>query len=121
MIRPLVFLATLAASWVDPTGAVARAAAPAVLVSSVTVRYDAVDLRSNEGIASVYGRLQLAARRSCDSLPVPDRWTATARHRCRGDTLEAAIRQVHHARLTAHHRVCQRDATDPRCPHPPEA
>jgi UrcA family protein len=120
MIRKLALVSLLAAPWIAAPGSVAGDVASSALVSSVTVRYDALELRSDDGIARLHQRLQQAARRSCDSLPGLDRWTATARHRCVGDTLEAAIRQVRDARLTAHHRACQRDATGRRCLGPRE-
>lgn len=118
MFRKLMLPAMLAVAWASPPGNPAEANAASRLVSPVTVRYDARDLRGADGIARIYRRLQQAARGSCESLPDLDRWTATARSRCVGDTLEAAIRQVRDARLTAHHRACQRAATGRRCPAP---
>jgi UrcA family protein len=108
MIRQLLLLTVIAATWTAPPCNLAEAAAAPVLVSPEMVRYDSIDLRSSEGIARLYGRLWQAARGSCESLPRLYVWTASARGRCQSETLEAAIRQVHDARLTAHHRACQR-------------
>ena len=113
MIRMSVLPCLLAASWIVAPGPWAGAAASTILVSPVTVRYDALDLRSEDGITRLYRRLQQAARVSCESLPGLDRWTVTARSRCVGDTLEVAIRRVRDARLTAHHRGRQRQAVRP--------
>jgi UrcA family protein len=121
MFRKSILLTMLAvASITPPAGQAASKAAPR-LVSPVTVRFDVVELGGDDGIARLYLRLRQAARGSCDSLPALDRWTAIDRRRCAGDTLEAAIRQVHDARLTAHHRACQRDAASRRCEGPRKA
>jgi UrcA family protein len=113
MIRQLLLPTVIAALWAATLCNLAEAAAP-VLVSPVTVRFDSIDLRSSEGVARLYGRLRQAARGACDSLPRLYVWTASARSRCQSDSLEVAIRQVHDARLTAHHRACQRQRFDPR-------
>ncbi len=118
MIRQFLFAAALVACCVTSPVDRAEAAAVASLASTVTVPYDSLELRSEAGVARVYGALQRAARGSCDSLPSLDRWTPAARRRCHGDTLEAAIRRVNDARLTAHHRACQRSPADQRCRRP---
>jgi UrcA family protein len=115
MIRVLLLVAAIAVPWTAVPGNLAEASAAPALGSSVTVRYDSRDLRSSEGIARLYGRLRQAAHDSCESLPRLDVRTESARRRCQSDTLEAAIRQGSDARLTAHHRACQRRPAVPRC------
>lgn len=61
MIRKFVLMKIIAASWVAAMGNLAEAAAHAALFSTVTVRYDPVELQNTKDIARIYRRLQEAA------------------------------------------------------------
>ena len=86
-------------------------AAPHAGPPAVSVRYDARELRSADGVRGVYSRVQQAAQQACGALPPLDRWRTADRHRCQAQTLERAVRTVGAAPLTAHHRACQRHGT----------
>lgn len=96
--------------------AMAIGSAPvAASAAAATVCVDPLELHSGPGLLEFYARLQVAAERSCAALSALDLWTRSARDRCRGEALEAAVRRVGNARLTRLHRSCQRLGSERRC------
>ena len=70
----------------------------------VTVSFADVNLSSPPGIATLYGRLQGAAREVCGSEPEARNFTAhSGWTRCVGAALDNAVAQVHSAELAALH------------------
>jgi len=70
----------------------------------VTVSFADVNLSSPPGIATLYGRLQGAAREVCGSEPQSREFTLhSAWSRCVGAALDNAVAQVHSAELAALH------------------
>ena len=90
----LIAMATLAAL----TTGVASAKAPETLYrASVVVRYHDLDLSTQGGIHTLYGRIQIAAWRVCGQLD----YVRIEEVQCRKKLTEAAVKEVHVPALTA--------------------
>jgi UrcA family protein len=78
---------------------------------SIEVKYAPADLKSLEGIANLYRRIQSAARRACHEPPMGE-WSRYATfHHCVEVAVEGAVEQVHSPALTAlHHTKAQHSA-----------
>ena len=73
---------------------------------SVTVRYDDLNLRSAQGVASLYKRIENAATEVCRPAEGPQsvsRFHWTAWNECFYHAIATAVRAVHSDKLSAYH------------------
>jgi UrcA family protein len=70
---------------------------------SVTVRYGDLNLTSQEGIASLYGRIRNAAAAVCSALDGRDRMREMLWHDCYNHAVANAVQTVHNETLSAYH------------------
>jgi UrcA family protein len=70
---------------------------------SVTVRYGDLNLTSQEGIASLYGRIGKAAAVVCSALDGRDLMRETLWHDCYSHAVANAVHTVHNETLSAYH------------------
>lgn len=100
-----VGLATLALGALATT---TFAASPRMEVGTVTVRYAASALDSNEGAQRLYRRIQAAARQACGDTDPRDIAHYFLFKGCYQSAVDAAVAKVDATRLTALHRKTQR-------------
>jgi UrcA family protein len=81
----------------------ASAGASAGDAPSVTVRYGDLNLTSQEGIASLYGRIRNAAAVVCSALDGRDRMREMLWHDCYNHAVANAVHTVHNETLSAYH------------------
>jgi UrcA family protein len=87
-------------------GESAFAAPAAEATLSVTVRYDDLNLKSPEGVASLYKRIENAATDVCRPAQGPEsvsriHWTAW--NECFYHSIASAVKAVHNDKLSAYH------------------
>lgn len=95
-------LAALAAS-VQAAGD-GRAVAATQDARSVSVRYSAAETGSAEGVQALYARLEAAARNACRRDSDRGVGALAERRNCRAAALDAAVADVHDARLSRLHQ-----------------
>jgi len=81
----------------------AFAVTPTVATSSVSVRYDDLNLSSAAGVNSLYHRISSAARDVCPGVYSRDLYVAAAAHRCEADAVAKAVSEVNNPHLAMLH------------------
>jgi len=81
------------------------AAPPASDVPSIAVQYDDLNLATEEGAHSLYGRIATAAREVCERPNSRDPSTFTATRTCESAAIARAVSDVHSPRLAATHAM----------------
>ncbi len=83
---------------------VAHAQRPAATEPSRVVSYSDLDLSTEAGVRTLYGRIQNAAWRVCGDIVEPHNAAAAAENaKCRQALVDAAVAQVNKPALTALH------------------
>jgi UrcA family protein len=87
----------------------AFAATPTVATSSVSVRYDDLNLSTTEGVNSLYHRISSAARQVCPGVYSRDLYIVAAAQRCEANAVSKAVSEVNNPHLAMVHasRVSQ--------------
>jgi UrcA family protein len=94
----------LLAGFFGVAATVPAVAAPPAVAESTEVRYSDLDLDSAAGIAALYGRLQVAAEKVCDSRFHPGtRVVSPSWRTCVAEALTQAVAAVDRPAVTAYH------------------
>lgn len=94
MSRTTHSLTTLAALALASFAAAAGAAPTGGAPPSMTVRYADLNLRTPEGVASLYRRLTAAASQVCPLAYTPDLHTQELSKQCQHAAIERAVRAI---------------------------
>src|SRR5438309_10201521 len=79
------------------------AATPAADESSVSVRYDDLDLSTTVGVNRLYRRISAAAREVCPDIYSRDLHVVAAAERCQAAAIAKAVGDVHSSSLAMLH------------------
>jgi UrcA family protein len=94
-------LTALAGSVLATSAHAAGAETPANEAPSVAVRYDDLDLASEQGALALYRRLEAAARRVCPLEDTRDLGGFMRSRACQSEALARAVRTVNNPQLAA--------------------
>jgi UrcA family protein len=88
------------------SAAIARAAGPEEVVPSITIRYDDLDLATEQGTHGLYRRIVEAARKVCEPHDADALGRLAVRY-CRQQTISRAVQLVGNPRLAALHAAAR--------------
>ena len=100
--------AALTACLIVGASATAHAAAPAVTSPSVRVNYRDLNLATEQGTQTLYGRIVSAARKVCAPSDIRILVEVAAAQACEAQAIAHAVRAVNSPRLAATHSAHQR-------------
>lgn len=92
--------AVLAGAFALVLGEASAAPAPDASASA-TVRYDDLNLATEQGTLALYRRIVAAARAVCPSEDTRDLMAVELSRRCQARAIDSAVRDVHSSRLAA--------------------
>jgi UrcA family protein len=100
--------AALTACLIVGASATAYAAAPAEAFPSVRVNYHDLNLATEQGTQTLYGRIVSAARKVCAPSDIRVLGEVAAAQACEAQAIAQAVRAVNNPRLAATHSARQR-------------
>lgn len=75
----------------------------AASAESLTVKFEDLNLASEQGVATLYSRLQAASRAVCRDFDGQQLRQKAERRQCYAEALSGAVAQVNHSSITALH------------------
>jgi UrcA family protein len=100
-LRTATAFALLAACVSVAASGAAHATTESSDAPALKVRYNDLDLATEQGSMALYGRIAAAAQQVCAADDIRNLAAVAAAHACRAQAIEKAVREVHSARLAS--------------------
>ena len=108
-IRAAVWAGMVCAAWVIPAGAGVAAAASLNNPPQVVVKYDDLNVRTDQGAKVLYRRIRGAAQTVCEAYEAGGHLIAPAAWRaCFNQAMASAVKKIGNERVTALHEAAGR-------------